>query len=634
VLRIPAEWAHKSIRCKHCGTIVRAEQKAGTGKSSVVVAKAPAEKVRRDEDDFAFPRTPRPRRRWNIPVSRLILAGVALAGLIGIGVTVYKLTPADPEATAARGPTTNGMSPAADETLPAATGPFPRRLLAIQVVNYFYFDPTGYGKKPYDGHTFVERFAKFLHVAPSQVVDLSDAAPGAQARPPLKPVIEHAVTDFLTKNRAQDRLALLFSGHAVEIEDQPYLVPLEGEATDKGTLIPLSWLYAQLKQCPGRQKLLILDLCRRDPSQGVIRQASGPMGDKTFAALQNPPEGVQVWTACAAGQCSCEDRALLEGSIFLTKILETLVPGKEASRFGIQQPQDLLPLEPLNGAVSVATEREVASLFKQKQTPLVLGGVSSSGGATYDPNEPPPPPVSVDWRPGKGFVPADKWLVQGILQEAAEIPPVKGRAAGAERFRAEFFPIFPQSVLKDYPPDNAPSEFRDTIRKAVAALKTHAKAFQEVFYGDLAQLKRDVVSKQRDQATAKRELDEALEMLMEAGKKRGQERSKRWQAYFGYVHARLLERIAYTFEYNYLLAAIRTDSLPERDPKQQHRGWRLASRDKMQAKGEDGRQAKAYAADSKKILAKMAEEHRGTPWEILAKRDAMTALGLEWRPTR
>ena len=52
------------------------------------------------------------------------------------------------------------------------------------------------------------------------------------------------------------------------------------------------------------------------------------------------------------------------------------------------------------------------------------------------------------------------------------------------------------------------------------------------------------------------------------------------------------------------------------------------------AKGDEGKQAKKYASDAKEVLKKLAEEHKGTPYEVLAKRDASNALGLEWRPTR
>ena len=34
------------------------------------------------------------------------------------------------------------------------------------------------------------------------------------------------------------------------------------------------------------------------------------------------------------------------------------------------------------------------------------------------------------------------------------------------------------------------------------------------------------------------------------------------------------------------------------------------------------------------VLKDLAEEHQGTPWEILAKRESLTALGLEWQLSR
>jgi hypothetical protein len=35
-----------------------------------------------------------------------------------------------------------------------------------------------------------------------------------------------------------------------------------------------------------------------------------------------------------------------------------------------------------------------------------------------------------------------------------------------------------------------------------------------------------------------------------------------------------------------------------------------------------------------KTWEKIAKEHPGTPWALLARREQLTALGLEWRPSR
>src|SRR5204863_5068601 len=124
------------------------------------------------------------------------------------------------------------------------------------------------------------------------------------ALPTVKPVLEKTISDFLNSCRAQDRILLLFAGHATEIDDDAYLVPLEGELTAKDSLIPLKWVYDQLAQCKARQKVLILDVCRFDPTRGAERPGGGTMGEKLDRTLQAPPPGVQVWSACVAGQYS------------------------------------------------------------------------------------------------------------------------------------------------------------------------------------------------------------------------------------------------------------------------------------------------------------------------------------------
>jgi hypothetical protein len=56
----------------------------------------------------------------------------------------------------------------------------------------------------------------------------------------------------------------------------------------------------------------------------------------------------------------------------------------------------------------------------------------------------------------------------------------------------------------------------------------------------------------------------------------------------------------------------------------------LASQVKLQS----GTETRQKATEAKKILDQLAKDHKGTPWEILAKREALTALGLQWKPTR
>ena len=148
--------------------------------------------------------------------------------------------------------------------------------------------------------------------------------------------------------------------------------------------------------------------------------------------------------------------------------------------------------------------------------------------------------------------------------------------------------------------------------------------------GDDAQIKKRILDFQkREVAPVESDLNDALEELRKAGEDKDKENSKRWRANYDYVYARLLGRLAYVHEYNYLFGQIRKDGLPPRDPKI-HTGWRLASQEKLQS----GPEARKLANDAKKILEKLAKQNQGTPWEILAKREMMTALGLQWQPTR
>jgi len=97
---------------------------------------------------------------------------------------------------------------------------------------------------------------------------------------------------------------VFFVGHSAEIDGTPYLVPIEGEMDNAASLIPLSWVLQQLARCPARQKVLVLDAHRFNPNQGLERPASGEMGPKFDEVIKNPPAGVQVWSACVAGQKS------------------------------------------------------------------------------------------------------------------------------------------------------------------------------------------------------------------------------------------------------------------------------------------------------------------------------------------
>jgi hypothetical protein len=588
-----------------------------------------------------------------LAVSLLVIAGV-------VGAVYFAATTVGTEATGEDAKKTNDKSAAVNPprkenghelskkdgtqkgaNLPKGDLPFPRRALFICVSNYLYANPVSYGTKSRTVRGVLDRLGETLHIPESQRIELSDGAT-VGAHPPLKPVIENTITEFLDTCRAQDRIILAFIGHAVELDGQPYLVPLEGELGVKETLIPLKWVYNRLNKCKARQKVFLVDVCRYDPTRGLERPGGGPMGEKLDAALKNPPRGVQVWTACVAGQYSYEGYVLLRpgevahAGFFLDELFEAVGPNqKKKVHLGIAKPDEPLPLDALAQGkdkvpgVTRGTESEANEVYKEKQTPRLAG--QETGTVPYDPEEPLPAKLAIKMPPPPdGGEPADKKLVTEIIRQMEAIPPIKMLKEGGHSLGADSLPVFSAKVMEQYQ-DDPNSPLRPAVEKAIQVIKKQSELVQEEFRGqaDNAGIKKRIFEQQKVPAKILYDLGEALDELKKAGADRAKESSKRWQANYDYVLARLQAKIAYVHEYDYMFGQIRKDQLPPRDPNV-HSGWRLASQVKLQS----GPETRQKATEAKKILDQLAKDHKGTPWEILAKREALTALGLQWKPTR
>ena len=144
---------------------------------------------------------------------------------------------------------------------------------------------------------------------------------------------------------------------------------------------------------------------------------------------------------------------------------------------------------------------------------------------------------------------------------------------------------------------------------------------------DKMAMNKELENKGRQLAKAMYELSEAEEALKKVEEQRGQE-PPRWQANYDYILARVKTQLAYLNEYSALLGQMRKDQQPPLDPKV-HTGWRVASQPTV-----NDSTAKKFANDAKKLFEQLIKEHPDTPWEVLAKRDKMTHLGLEWQPTK
>jgi hypothetical protein len=702
VLRIPADWLGKPIRCKHCGTALHTKQatpapppappagipeppkrkaappakalqadRRGTARSKGIAAQkstddnngSPFSDLFEEEGETGGTRR-RGRRGSGWWKGALVALGVLVisGGLLAFTWTRIVALLKTPEVAqliedikdikpGPKEPAKN-PDPVKAEEPPRPVSSFPRRMLVISVHDYLFANPIPAGMPEIAGtrvrnvRSLVDKLGDGFKIPPPQRAHLSDRAANDQARPPMKPVIEKTLTDFLEGSRAQDRLLVFFIGHSVEIDDEAYLVPIEGDLESATTLIPLKWVFEQLKVCKARQKVLVLDVNHVNPTRGQERPGGGPMGPKLDEALKGPPPGVQVWSSCSGGQMSYETESSQLG-VFLDGLYKSATEGVQGK---IQKPEEPFPLEYFRDAVNKAVTDELGS--QQREQASRLSGQEAEGGAPNDPmEEAAPSPVLAGTPTGAGAITP---MVARILDEV-ELPPVKVVRAG-DNFKVEWLPPFPDAAMREYRPSPADSDeqkkVRQTIRNArvvlwavstaspPSGLATPVKRVKDEVKFDLSilqdgyrfnpnekQFKDKVFNDEKNVARILDRLNETLEDLKGIEGLLDKE-GKRWRANYDFIRARAEMQLAYVIEYQSMLGQMRKE-LPPRDPKV-HGGWRLASTSKLQ--GDSA--GKKLASSARKALDKIIQDCGGTPWELLAKRERLAALGLEWQPAK
>lgn len=684
VLTFPREHLFQRVQCRHCAKSFRFISRTSAPSSGQpapsepsVAAPSPAPSDDGAEFDFATLAANEPMRAprtsSSAPTSRkaVVLALVVAAATATAAVAYWRLGRTEtqerpdqsiaPDEPAAAGKPESAAAPPTRD-VPTAPLRFPRRFLFIAAHQYVYANPIGATPNEAAMVRSVRDFAeKKLRVPNDQVYIVSDVGPEQEVIPPLKSVIESAISQFCSTSRAQDRIMIFFVGHAVERDGQPFLVPLEGEFENKQTLIPLGWVYQRLAECPARQKVLVVDVARSDSSRGFERPGGGPLGAKLDAALAQPPEGVQVWAACAANQYSHEFEAVnqrkyrVRGGAFLSLLMQGFSQGGN-----VQRPDDSLPVpfleQHVRGPVAeIVKAREKGAI----QTPR-LAGSESNKGAAYDPKAPPPPRFEIK-RPaadGAASVAEIQALIEEIAVPALRLPRDAAKSESSPARQAAALAVafpFSAEAMRPYAADyknlrailDKPKDYplRMAVLGAVEALDRQGRlnrirvGDKEVAADRLIETVRNLgnddavkksltKSQQEGPALMLVELQDALEQLEKAGKGRSREPSRRWQAHYDYVLAQLKMRMAFVHEYNTVIAKVKRDELPKLDG-QLHNGWRLAAQEKIQS----SKDVRDLASDARKLLAKLIEEHPNTPWEVLAKRARSTALGLAWQPT-
>ncbi len=540
--------------------------------------------------------------------------------------------------------------------------PFPRRALLINVSNYLLYNTVHYGNEPgalgggYPGSstgTLRERLSRPpMNFPATQITELSDAVPPsskvAKAHSTQKSVLETTIKDFLDGSRAQDRIVILFSGHGAYFEESKasYLVPIDGNLKNPDSLLPLKWVYDQLAQCKAQQKVLILDVFRYSPSRGFELPTPGEGEEGTMPEgfdkdVLNPPAGIQVWCSCQKEQNSVE----LEGGSAFIQALSNSLQGGGAMK-GISSTDQPIPVDDL---VKDVNDRLAVLLKPEKRTQVSrLTGKPTDNAVAYNKEEALPEKLVLKPPTAGGAKAAGFAQVNNILDELKILPPVRDTRAGDRNLlEARNLPAFPATKIDNYKADGYQNitelqkkytsnkeafakdfPLRAAYFEALEALQESAKIqMREVLPGPInPKLKAAFLLEQSDPGISIFKLEQALATVKEAGEKRDAETSKRWQANFDYLQARLQSRLVYLIEYSYTLGQIRADNLPELAAGQT--GWRMGTGKKIAVTES---KAKAWVKDTKKIWERIQTQYPETPWALLAQRESMLSLGLVWR---
>lgn len=141
---------------------------------------------------------------------------------------------------------------------------------------------------------------------------------------------------------------------------------------------------------------------------------------------------------------------------------------------------------------------------------------------------------------------------------------------------------------------------------------------------DEAQFANAVTEAQKDAAKLEPKLSSLLEVLKRGEEARATEQSLRWQAAYDLAYGQTLAVMVRTRSYNEMLAAAKRGLTPQNE---KHNTWQLVSSDKLTTSSRLERNAER----AREYLQRVADNHEGTPWALIAQRELDAPMGWEWK---
>ncbi|HBP82680.1 MAG TPA: hypothetical protein DD662_09230 [Planctomycetaceae bacterium] len=210
---------------------------------------------------------------------------------------------------------------------------------------------------------------------------------------------------------------------------------------------------------------------------------------------------------------------------------------------------------------------------------------------------------------------------------------VPDRATAPMSSRIRYF--FDQELLRDYQPDYvsatklrqkvASNAAKQSLVTAAAATNLRPMVSPETVFpkkseGELANL---LSLAQRSAAVLQPRVDAIYSQLLRGLPDRERIEEERWKAGFDLAMGRILAMKVRTDAYNLMLARAKSGMQFQR-PKSDT--WVLRPSDIVNV----GSRTEKYADQAREYLRKVVEDHPGTPWAFLAKRELGQPLGYAW----
>ncbi len=189
---------------------------------------------------------------------------------------------------------------------------------------------------------------------------------------PLRMNFQLQIGDWLQHAQAEDTVVVHYSGHGFvdEATGEGFLAPKDCLKNDlRGTGFPTERLRQMLRDCPARQKLLILDCCHA----GAVRsgKATGSTGEELSQAFAKA-QGLVTLASCRKDEVSYEWETKGQG-LFTYFLTEGLGGGADYDRDGVVNADELYRYT--FEKVQLAAQRELNA----RQRPVRVIGPETEG---------------------------------------------------------------------------------------------------------------------------------------------------------------------------------------------------------------------------------------------------------------